>query len=203
MEPTRKPVMLTGRRGTILAMAETQGEEDRPLGTFCHTTQRVTSKMRDPGHRQQLISSRPVLAVRRTEHCKDRTRRLRSRGWPMYRNHYGNLDCSQAVVGQYRQGPYCPVNTGDRQAETEPDGQKLRETSKTRDPGHRQLRITSRLAPTVRCIEHRRDCACQDRTIQRKSQGRPMDRNHYRKLHGRQGVVDRNWHGATHTIPQG
>ena len=175
--------MLTGRRWTILAMAETQGEEDRSLGTLCHTTQRVTSKMRDPGHRQQQISSRPVLAVRRTEHGKDsksldRTRRLRSQGWPMYRNHYGNLDCRQGVVGQYRQEPYCPVNTGDRQAETEPDGQKLRETSKTRDPGHRQLRISSRLAPAVRRIEHRRDCASQDRTIRRKSRGRPVDRNH-------------------------
>ena len=30
-----------------------------------------------------------------------------------------------------------------------------------------------------------------------------MDRNHYRKLHGRQGVVERYWHAATHTIPQG
>ena len=151
--------------------------------------------MRDPGHRQQRISSRPVHAVRRTEHSKDRTQRLRSRGWPLYRNHYGNLDCRQGVVGRYRQGPYCPVNTGDRQ--------KLRETSKTRDPGHRQLLISSRLVPAVRCIEHRRDCACQDRTIRRKSRGRPMDRNHYRKLHGRQVVVERNWHGVTHTIPQG
>ena len=70
-EPPRKPAMLTGRRGTILAMAETQGEEDRPLGTLCHSTQRVTSKMKDPGHRQQRISSRPVLAGRRTEHHKD------------------------------------------------------------------------------------------------------------------------------------
>ena len=26
-----------------------------------------------------------------------------------------------------------------------------------------------------------------------------MDRNHYRKLHGRQGVVERNWQRATHT----
>ena len=52
----------------------------------------------------------------------------------MYRNHYGNLDCRQGVVGRYRQGPYCPVNTGDRQAEIEPkgvsDGQKLKETSR-------------------------------------------------------------------------
>ena len=125
----------------------------------------------------------------------------------MYRNQYGNLECRQGVVGRYRQGPYCPVNTGDRQAVTEPkgvsDGQKLRERSKTRDPGHRQLRISSRLDPAVRCIEHRRDCACQDRTIQRKSRGRPKDLNHYRKLHGRQGEVERNRHGATHTIPQG
>ena len=30
-----------------------------------------------------------------------------------------------------------------------------------------------------------------------------MDWNHYRKLHGRQGVVKRYWHAATHTIPQG
>ena len=83
------------------------------------------------------------------------------------------------------------------------DDQKLRETSKTRDPGHRQLRLLSRLDPAVRCIEHRRDCACQDRTIWRKSRGRPMDLNHYRKLHGRPGEVERNWHGATHTIPRG
>ena len=58
----------------------------------------------------------------------------------MYQNHYGYLDCRQGVVGRYRQGPHHPVNTGDRQAVTEtkgvPDGQKLRETSKTRDPGH-------------------------------------------------------------------
>ena len=30
-----------------------------------------------------------------------------------------------------------------------------------------------------------------------------MYRNHYRKLHGRQGVVERNWQGATHTKLQG
>ena len=126
-EPPQKPVRLTGCTGTILAMAETPGEEDRPLSTQCHPTQRITIKMRDPGHRQLRISSRLFLAVRRTEHrkdseSKDRTRRLRSRGWPMLRNHYGNLDCRQGVVGRYRQGPYCPVNTGDRQAMTEPKG---------------------------------------------------------------------------------
>ena len=30
-----------------------------------------------------------------------------------------------------------------------------------------------------------------------------MDRNHYRKLYGKQGVVERYWHAATHIIPQG
>ena len=59
-----------------------------------------------------------------------------------------------------------------------------RETSKTRDPGYRQLRISSRLDPAVRCREHRRDRACQDRTIRRKSRGRPMDLNHYRNCMG-------------------
>ena len=125
----------------------------------------------------------------------------------MYRNHNGNPDGRQGVVGRYRQVPYCPVNTGDRQAVAEPKGvsygQKLRETIKTRDPGHRQLRISSRPAPAVRCTEHRRDCACQDRTIRRMSRGRPMDRNHYGNLHRRQGVVERYWHVAKHTKPQG
>ena len=97
-------------------------------------------------------------------------------------------------MGRYRQGP---------NQRGVSDGQKLRETSKTRDPGHRQLRISSRLAPAVRCIEHRRDCVCQDRTIRWVSQRSPMDRDHYRKLHGRQGVVERYWHAPTHTIPQG
>ena len=81
--------------------------------------------------------------------------------------------------------------------------QKLRETSKTKDPGHRQLRISSRLPPAVRCIEHRRDSACQDRTIRRMSRGCPTDWNHYRKLPGKQGSVERYWHAATHTTLQG
>ena len=37
-EPLLKPVMQTGWRWTIVAVAETQGEEDRPLGTLGQLT---------------------------------------------------------------------------------------------------------------------------------------------------------------------
>ena len=102
----------------------------------------------------------------------------------------GSIQAGTVLSGEHRRTPET-----DRQLLNQrggvTDGQKLKETSKTRDPGHRQLRISSRLAPAVRCIEHCRDCTCQDRTIRQMSRGSPMDRNHYRKPWetGRSGAI--------------
>ena len=66
----RGKVSLFHRVGPDICGGDDLGWTDRPPGTLHHSIQRLTRKMRDPGHRQLRMSSRLVLAVRWMENTQ-------------------------------------------------------------------------------------------------------------------------------------